>query len=101
MERAKKHAHIAILTGRGPAPIHLANDAGGLDIHSVNAASAASYAQTECKEAAPASQSAVVNGLPLWSPWGGVVIPGVAWWLYGPCFSAALTSFLRRFIRCR
>ena len=39
-----------------------ANDAGGLDIHSVNAASAASYAQTECKEAATAAQSAEMQG---------------------------------------
>ncbi len=62
MERAKKHAHIAILTGRGPAPIHLANDAGGLDIHSVNAASAASYAQTEWKEASTAAQSGEMQG---------------------------------------
>ena len=31
--------------------IRSANDVVGLDIHSVNAASAASYAQTECKEA--------------------------------------------------
>jgi hypothetical protein len=44
------------------APIHLANDAGGLDIHSVNAASAASYAQTECKEASTAAQSGEMQG---------------------------------------
>ena len=37
--------------------IRSANDAGGLDIHSVNAASAASYAQTECKEASSAVHS--------------------------------------------
>jgi hypothetical protein len=35
--------------------IRSANDAGGLDIHSVNAPSAASYAQTECKEASSAA----------------------------------------------
>jgi hypothetical protein len=33
------------------------NDAGGLDIHAVNAARAASYAQTACKEASTATQS--------------------------------------------
>ena len=40
----------------------LTNDAGGLDIHSVNAASAASYAQTECKEASSATHSGQTIG---------------------------------------
>ncbi len=42
--------------------IHHCNAAGGLDIHSVNAASAASYAQTECKEASTAAQSGEMQG---------------------------------------
>jgi len=41
---------------------HLCNAACGLEIHSVNAAYAASYAQTECKEAATAAQSVEMKG---------------------------------------
>ena len=52
-----------------PFGIYHCNAAGGLDIHSVNATSAASYAQNELKEAATAAQSAVVKGRPLGSPW--------------------------------
>ena len=51
-KKEEHHLHLALLL-----LIRSANDVGGLDIHSVNAASAASYAQTECKEASSAVHS--------------------------------------------
>ena len=76
---------LPLWAGATLAPIHLANDAGGLDIHAVNAASAAldrqignaayaatasqssnlqglRYAQTACKEASTAAQSGEMRG---------------------------------------
>ena len=78
-------ARLPGATGRWLAPIHLTNDASGLAIHSVNAASAAHlsqigndagastasqssnlqglrYAQAECKEASTAAQSGEMQG---------------------------------------
>jgi len=60
--------------------VRSANDAGGLDIHSVNAASAASYAQTEWKEASTAAQSGRTKGTALFLP----VLPTP---LRGYCFA--------------
>ena len=51
-KKEEHHLHLALLL-----LIRSANDVGGLDIHSVNAASVASYAQTECKEASSAVHS--------------------------------------------
>ena len=51
-KKEEHHLHLALLL-----LIRSANDVGGLDIHSVNAASAASYAQTACKEASSAAHS--------------------------------------------
>ncbi len=44
------------------APIHLANDAGGLEMRAVNAADASTYGQTARKEASTAAQSGEMQG---------------------------------------
>ena len=63
MERAKKHAHIAILTGRGPAPIHLANDAGASEHrHLTNDAGASTATQSGEMQGVPAAQSGEMQG---------------------------------------
>jgi len=55
---------LPLWAGATLAPIHLANDAGGLDIHAVNAASAALDRQIgNAAYAATASQSSNLQGV--------------------------------------